>query len=475
MADILFIQHRTFERANTWLLQQKAQVAAPLPFIYMASYLEQRGISVEIVDMRLEIGVSAIRRGLAGRPRLVGFSCMMGPQIRSMMRLSRFIKRAAPTLPIVYGGVHASSYPLLCLQEDCVDYVVVGEGEETLAELVGALAIGKSPHDIQGLASKVDGEPMISRPRGYINLDQAPRGAWHLVEKYLPFYAADGLKISTARGCPFRCRFCYNTIFNRKFRERSAASVLDEIEFLVRRYGVRSIRFLDDNFVTNSQRTSALADGLAASKPGVEFHVSMRIDDMTEEWLPRLSRAGLRTVFAGVEVGTDKGLAEINKQVTTADVFAAARVARSCGVRNIYSFTFGYPNETAADIQALIEIAEQLHEIDPRSRCVLEIVTPTACTPLFEEVVRKYGYAPPQTLWDWSYVSWKEARSKPWIEQPGWHEAFQLMFYLAFLPTDTCGAMSVLRKWARRRISRPGMRHLGEFHLLKNLSRWFSY
>ena len=325
--DVLFIQHKTTEKAVPRFLSDPKGITTPLPFVYLAGYLGERGYSSEILDMRIEKSIRVIAAALERKPLLVGFTCMMGPQIRSLIKLSRLVKRLDPTLPIVYGGVHASFFPALCLKEPYVDYVVMGEGEETLAELIETIRGQRSPKTVKGLAYKQNGEIHVNQPRDYIDLDKSPRGAWHLVEKYMFSYLRGGLRINTARGCPRRCRFCYNTVFNRKYREKSATKVIDEIEFLANNYGVRALRFMDDNWLANPRRAREMAQGFLSKKLGVTFHADLRIDAMTEEWLATLAKAGLTSVFTGVEAGTDELLSRINKEVTVAEVLAAG----ACG------------------------------------------------------------------------------------------------------------------------------------------------
>ncbi|MGI6241178.1 MAG: B12-binding domain-containing radical SAM protein [Candidatus Omnitrophota bacterium] len=476
MTDVLFIQHKTTELALSRFLRNTLQVDPPLHFIYLSSFLEAKGYSVKILDMRLEKDSSAILKSLQDKPKIVGFNCMIGPQLKSLLKLSRLVKKYDPNIPVVYGGVHASFFPEMCLKEPFVDYVAIGEGEMIQVELLEAICGKKDLKDVSGLAYKRGGKIIVNGPRDYIHLDSSPVGAWHLVEKYLPFYLSDGMmRINTARGCPMRCSFCYNAKFNKKYREKSAPKVMEEIELLVNKYHVKGIRFMDDNFMANPRRSLGIAETLIAKNLNITFHIGIRISDMRDDYFSVLSKAGLISVFTGVEVGSDARLIAINKDIRMKDVLVAAGVAKKYNVRNIYSFTFGYPGESRKDVYDIIDTMEALHGIDPSASGLLEIVTPSYGSPLYEDLMTTRQFQPPDSLSGWAKLSWKNARNKPWINDPNFYEAFQLMFILAFSPRSKKSWIGLLQWWARFRIARRWVNFIPEFHLLRGLSRPFLY
>lgn len=472
MADILFIQHENWESRFHPNLYGEG-VEAPLPFIYIGSELEKSGFSVKIIDTRIENRwKDVILNEISSRPLFVGFSCMMGEQIKSLIRLSKFIKRHC-AIPVVWGGVHPTFFPEQCLEKEYIDYVAMHDGEGVAVDLAQALRGEKSVSDIMGLAYKKGSKVFVNPERR--DQTEMPVGAWHLVEKYIPRYLKSGkIGINTARGCVHRCSFCYNAVFNPKYKAKSPEKVAEEIDLLVERYGVKGISFADDDFFSDHGRAYKIAELIKARPYRIKIHINARIDDLNEENLLTMKEAGLDSVFIGIESGDQITLDDMNKDINTSEVFLAAKLAKKNGIKNIYSFVCGYPGEAPEKMKETFRMAYALHKIDPGSCANLEILTPCYGTKLYEKLEAEHKHAFPDKLDDWVFLSWKDAIHKPWIEKPSFYETLQLLFYVAFFsqekysrfPMSLFGLISV---WARFRIRHSIFGFMWEFWIMRKI------
>ena len=207
----------------------------PLSLLYLAASLQEEGFAVRILDMRLQ----DYRNYAVGNPVFVGISCMTGLQIKYALEFARYVRTQSHRCPIVWGGVHPTLLPEQTARNDFVDIVVRGEGELIIKDLANALASNEPLEEVAGITYNSDGV-LKSNPDGkVIDLDaqpiNLPYDLLHM-DKY-PSVKSGRFHIQTSRGCPHRCGFCYNTIFNKnKWRGKSAKHVVDEIEYILGKF-----------------------------------------------------------------------------------------------------------------------------------------------------------------------------------------------------------------------------------------------
>jgi radical SAM superfamily enzyme YgiQ (UPF0313 family) len=376
------------------LRTRKPHLGAPLPFIYISPYLLSAGHEVEIIDLRIS-PVKLFCQYLRERePVVVGISVMPGSALLQSIKLSQLVKQYSPKSRVVWGGAFPSLHVEFCLTIPEVDYVVVGDGEETLTELVQALVDGpdENSHQVEGLGYRRNGLVVKTEAREPVDLNRKPIGAWSLVEEYMEYYLGPRgyLAVNTARGCPYRCSFCYNNLLYRghkRYRVKSIDSVLAEVEYLTRRYAISKIQFMDDEFLVGRRRGLELLAAIRGRQPSIKFHIAARADKLNQERITRgLSELGCESTFIGAETASPEQLELINKGATTTHLVDAAKLCREYNIINTYSFTCGYPGETERDLQASVSMAQLLKQIDPRSQSVMEIVSPISGTPLFAEL-----------------------------------------------------------------------------------------
>lgn len=201
----------------------------PLPLLYIAWALRKKAFDVEIFDARLQdINTIEDKNYL-----FVGITSMTGEMLKSAIEAAKYIRNMNPAIPIVWGGVHVSLLPEQSLKSPYVDIVVRGEGELTVQELAETLLNRENLNSIAGISFKRQGVILTNPDRKFMDLDE--------IDIELPYdiidlkqYSNVDFPLHTSRGCPWKCTFCYNLVFNkRKYRSKSVERVLDEIEYVV--------------------------------------------------------------------------------------------------------------------------------------------------------------------------------------------------------------------------------------------------
>ena len=210
------------------------------------------------------------------------------------------------------------------MQETCFDYGIIGEGEQTALELVNAIHSGNKEEipSIKGIIFRNDSGIVRTPPRAYIeDLDTIPFPARHLLPdlkkyRYRFYKHLPTATIITSRGCPYQCTFCDRAVFGNKLRMRSIKNMLDEIEILVKEYGVRGINIQDDLFTITPQRVIEFCDQLMSRKLKISWSCLARVDCITPEMLKIMKKAGCWQIGYGIESGNQKILNTINKNIT---------------------------------------------------------------------------------------------------------------------------------------------------------------
>jgi len=461
------------------LKSRKPHLGAPLPYIYIAPYLLQAGIDVEIIDLRIDRQRVLERYLQEKKPVITGLSVMPGSALPRTLQLGQTIKEISPSTTVVWGGAFPSLHQDFCLNLPYVDYVVVGDGEETMPELAEALSNGNPSEAVScvnGLAYRNDDAIIRTEPRQPVDLDANSIGAWELVEKYIDYYLGPNkyLAINTARGCPHKCTFCYNNLMYRghkRYRIKSVDTALEEIDYLVDRYGIRKIQFMDDEFLGHRPRGFELVEKMREHHPHLKYHIAARVQDLKKESVvERLAQSGCDSAFIGAETASPQQLEKIQKGMTTTELIEAAKLCRKHSITAIYSFACGFPDETDVDLKATVDMAKVLREVDPQCECLLEIISPVAGTPLFADLEDSSQVPNTDTARWCHFTDWKSAHNKDWIDRPGYCEALQLAFYLAFATAEHAVSLRsptrLLSTWARHRLTGKLPRVLPEFRFV---------
>jgi len=370
----------------------------PLGLAYIAAVLEREGHRVRVHDFGLnpkaplEEEIAAVQRFA---PDLVGITAMTNTY-HSAWETARLIKERIGC-SIVIGGPHATVFPDRVVREPCFDYLVYGEGEETMLELVRLLnSEGMRPPSealtrIKGLCFTHNGHAVCNPARPLIpDLDALPFPARHLfdLERY-PLYASNGermITILSSRGCPFNCSYCFKGIVGRTYRQRSPENIVRELREIIDRYGVRNFYFIDDLFTLNMRRLEALLGRVLEEGLDIRWQCLARVDRVTPEMLRLMHRAGCRQIHYGIESGNEEILRAIGKRITKEQVRRAVKWTMEAGIRAKGYFMLGLPGDTVRTMQQTIDFAVELDLDD----AMFSLTTPFPGTRLWDELVSKY-------------------------------------------------------------------------------------
>jgi len=397
-------------------------VGLPLGVLSLGTVLERAGFVPRILDERVVPDFDArLQACLEPRPLFVGISAKTGFQIKGGLRAAAIVRRTDPAIPLVWGGVHPTLVSDSTIRHPLVDMICLGEGERTVVELAHGLAAGRSAGEVPGLIIKTDDGACRTAPRGPVDdLDDLPSPNYDLVD--VRDYITIGhimrepqLQLCTSRGCPYRCGYCYNLLFNqRKFRCHSASRTFEEIRHLHDAFGIRAVFFYDDYFFGRRKRIEELLDLLEASDLRMQFEVSCRVDylDQADDaLLLRLKNNGFRELLIGIESGNDHILQLMQKDITVEQVLRVNRRLARTGISCKYSFMAGFPGETDEQMIDTMDLMCRLLEENPHASATpLGIYTPYPGTDLFGKCLAAGLTNFPDNLEDWSEYNWVEAR-----------------------------------------------------------------
>lgn len=358
----------------------------PLAILSIAAVLE--GVEeYVIVDGNLDPDPAAtLDRICAEHPvELLAVSVMPGPQMVAAIELCRTFRAKAPRVPIVWGGYFPSLYPDAALNARYVDFAVIGQGEETIVELLAALRTSGDFSRVRGLAYKdsfglhvqTASRPLRS-PGDFPALPYAKLGA---VEKYLlPTFLGRRTAVHQASiGCPFRCQFCgVVPIYDGRQKTECPARTADTLADLQRRYGIDAVQFYDNNFFLNESHTRELAERLTPL--GLRWWSEGRIDAVlrySDDTLAALRKSGATMIFFGAESGSDATLAAMNKHLTSDQTLALAERIRKFGITPEFSFVLGNPADPEGDTRDTIAFIRKIKRLNPDAEIIVQHYIPT--------------------------------------------------------------------------------------------------
>ncbi|MCD6362658.1 MAG: radical SAM protein [Synergistetes bacterium] len=361
--------------------------APPLGISYLAAYIREAGHEVKLID-GFEEGLSRnelIERIKRFSPDVVGISTLTANLYRGY-QMAKVIKEVNDKIKILMGGPHVSFIPEESLKEcPYVDVIVRGEGEITLLELLQELE-KKEPNlkNVKGITWREKNGKIISNPpRAPIeDLDTLPFPAYDLLpmDRYKVNKKIITGTMITSRGCPFGCIFCSSSkLMGKRWRGRSPENVVEEMELLVKKYGVNEIEFLDDTFTFDKERAIKIANLIRRRDLEIAWGCSSRVDTLDDELARELKKGGCYRIYMGIESGSQKTLRLINKGITTEKAERAVSIAKAHGLEVIGSFIIGVPGETKEDILSTIRFAKKLG-IDYAQ---FTLLTPYPGTPIY--------------------------------------------------------------------------------------------
>jgi anaerobic magnesium-protoporphyrin IX monomethyl ester cyclase len=360
----------------------------PLGLGYIAAYLQQHNISVSLIDCTFLNQEEALGKIRQSAPKIIGIYAMFSMKNQAI-QLAKLLRNNCELL--VAGGPLPTSNPESFMQD--FDVVAIGEGEETMLDLVHAVESGADLSTVQGIGFHIKnkGETKLTPPREFIqNLDSVLFPARDLFDNqaYKAYFARNfgytTTSIITSRGCPFQCDFCSRPVFGNQFRTRSAVNIVDEME-IVQALGYDRVWFADDCFTLSRKRFIGICNEIIKRHIKIGWECLSRVDTIDREVAEKMKRSGCVRVFFGIESGNDQVLALMKKQITIKQAKKAVHIAKQAGIQVGAFFIIGYPNENDETILDTIRFASSL----PLDYLSFTLPYPIPGTPLYERVKDK--------------------------------------------------------------------------------------
>jgi magnesium-protoporphyrin IX monomethyl ester (oxidative) cyclase len=372
--------------------------APPLGLGYLAAMLERRGCEVRIIDAAAPYAECSLKELVDAaeqfEPDLIGLTVTITFSRHAYALISELKKRLE--VPIVAGGPHVTLMPGEALEAGA-DIVAIGEGEQTLPEIMEAIINGRDLGSIQGIAyTDAEGKHNFNEARPPVeNLDELPFPARHLFQRDHYVRTESELarygNIITSRGCPFECTYCSSKAFGRNVRFRSPENVVAEIEDIINRWGTKKFVFLDDCAALRKTRLGRICELIMEKQLSIRWICITRVDTVTPELLNKMTEAGCISLDYGIESGNPQTLKTIKKRITLDQARQALRWSKEAGIKTMVNFMHGFPWESPEDIRQtrrfIKEIRRYANGIMPSG-----ILIPFPGTELYEEYKNQHNF-----------------------------------------------------------------------------------
>lgn len=398
----------------------KPNVFPPITIASVASVLEKKH-SVNIIDAPtegwenlLELDETKYRVGLSAetiaeritnwKPDAVVIEIPFSGWSKTAFEVAATAKKVNKNIIVVLFGLHPSSKPLDCLQNVDVDFVVIGEPENTISELMSTLEQNSDFKEIDGLGFIEKNQSILTGKRPVIDdLDTLPFPARHLLpmEIYAKAVKQNPLRgeitkpytiIITSRGCPYNCVFCSScVVWGKKWRPRSAKNVVDEVEQVIKNFGIKQIDFSDDNMTLDRQRMMKICDLIVERNIKVEWFTpnGIRADSLDEELLNKMKKAGCKKIRIAPESGVQRIVNEVvKKNQDLRAVEKAVILCKKIGIKVGCFFVIGLIGETKQDIEETINFAYKLRMLGADT-FIFSIAMPLYGTEFYEQAKQK--------------------------------------------------------------------------------------
>lgn len=395
----------------------------PLSILSVAAPLHEAGYEVVLIDERINEDPEADILAAVDGALCFGVSTITGHQLKQAIHFSRLVRQHHPEVPIIWGGYHPSLLPEQIASEDYVDAVVKGQGERTIMEIVARLEEGRDFDGVYGVTYRNASGEVVSNPdRLPENVDNFPRAPYELLDIERFFDLNNGrkaLQYASSQGCPQKCTFCVEPLIYGGWSGRGAEKMVDEIEVLYRRYGVRHISFSDANFSVDMNRVEQMCNLLLDKDIHMTWTITARSDQLVKiqpETFRLMHKAGCHKIEIGVESGSATILDYVNKKTTTEKAIASNKILKEAGIQGVYSFMVGFPKElpeSENEIWQTLMLIKNLRKVHPDVMTVTFYVTPYPGTPIYT-MAKKLGLKMPEKTEEWA--DWESTSvSTTWI------------------------------------------------------------
>lgn len=415
----------------------------PLGLAYLASVLEEIGIEVRIYDclvegwynrkeekpgiIRIGSNFAEIKKIIADfEPDVVGVNNLFSKQKENAHKIYALAKNVNPGIVTIAGGAHPTVMPDAVMRDENVDFAVLGEGENTIRDLVGYFEGRVRLDKIDGIAFRHNSKIEIIPKRTFIdNLDDIPFPAWHLLNfsKYFGLEASHGKRrhrcfspIITSRGCPAGCTFCTaHHVWGRGYRKRSPENVIAEMRRLRNDYGIKELMFEDDNVTLATKRAEEIFDLMVEEKLGFEWDTPNGVAAfaLNEPLIKKMKDSGCYQLNLAVESGNSDVLKNIiKKPLDLKKIKPLVNYARGIGINVGIFLILGMPGETIEQMWDTFKFAKDLKIYQP----FISVATPYPGSELYK-ICRDNEYISHDYSLDNLFISSYSISTRDWNSQ----------------------------------------------------------
>lgn len=397
-------------------------ISPPLALMYLSSFLKSKHLDVKIIDTcadAFSMGDFSIQNTYIQNlvrqindytPDIIGIA-LFSSELKETAKLSKLLKNEFKSAFIVLGGPHPTAMPHETLEQipEC-DFVIRGEGELILYDLIIGLSNNSDLRNIKGISFRLKNTNEICHCEEadvVTDLDSLPfPDREDFIHNYRNgtygslLFGSPSVILITGRGCPFQCHYCFKVC--PKYRSRSAEDVLKEIEWIVNNISPPYIQIMDDSFTIQRNRCIRILDALIEKKYPCKFRIRSRVDAIDKELLEKMKQAGVDTIVYGLESGSQKMLDAFNKRTTVEQNLSACKLTRQAGLNCFADMMLFYPGEnkeTLKETESFIKLAKP-------TLAYFHMLSPLPKTKIYDEV-KKDG----RLVGDWD-----TSGRTPWVK-----------------------------------------------------------
>ncbi|MDT8067880.1 MAG: radical SAM protein [Terriglobia bacterium] len=384
------------------------EATAPLGILAVATPLLRAGYEVVLIDSTITPNfqkrvVEEVKDAIC-----LGISLVTGPMIRETVAIARAVKEWNPEFPIILGGWHPSLLPRQTLEAPYIDYVVRGQGEESLLELVQHVESRSAVDLISGIGFKREGRLILTPERPLRALAEMPPKAYQIADfdAYERSCGRRWAMYTSSLACPFNCSYCTNAgVYGRKWNALSPEQFVEETVDLTRRYNLELLWVVDDNFLVDLDRARHIGEGLV--RAGANFKWSIQATTnltarLSREDLKLLRRSGLQQICQGVDSGSPKILKLMNKEFQDFDsIYESAARCLEADIRPSFNIIFAFPGEGREECRQTVDFMMDVCRRFPGAEFWTNIFTPYPGAPILEHA-DEIGIQLPASLEGWA-------------------------------------------------------------------------
>lgn len=395
MLDILF-SHSYYYPLDKKQWENKTPYP-PLGTLYAASLMRQEGYAVSLFDTNLRSDPFAIEKEI--KEQQPSFLVMYDDGFNYLTKMCLTTMREA-AFEMINLGKKYNCQVIVCSSDSTdqydqyldagADFIIQGEGEITLKELIFAIKNNESLALINGIVYREDKETKKHPKRVVLrHLDELPQPAWDLadIDAYKAVWAQSGkqftLNIATTRGCPFKCNWCAKPIYGNRYNSHSPEYITKHIAFLKEQYGVTNFWMCDDIFGLKPNWVQEFNVELKKRELTISYYIQSRVDLLLkEDTIDALAESGLKEVWVGAESGSQKILDAMDKQTKVEQIYEATRILKKKKIKVAFFIQFGYLGETKEDIAMTVGMIKELLP----DNLGISVSYPLPGTPFYEKV-----------------------------------------------------------------------------------------